>query len=226
MSPAGLRPLRADGGAADDDAAHAARYGALDDVRLVAADEDAVRVGEGRVLVILRQGDVELAGYLAHRAVELVHQRALQHAQQVEERQVVDAVLGDGLHVVGGDVPRGEHAAERAAVVHDGHGAHLAVAHRAPGQVQRHRAVERRRVVIVEVLHLRAQVFHQRRGVGVEAREQPRRLVVHAAQPHGLVAALADGVLQVGVGNGGDDGVGVRVAVPGDVYVSHGVTPW
>ena len=79
-------PSRLYASAADDEAADAAGNGALDDLRLVAADEYGVRVRERGVGEVLRQGDVQLAAHVAGRAVQLVDQRPLQHAQKVEER--------------------------------------------------------------------------------------------------------------------------------------------
>ena len=218
-------PLAAYVRAADDEAAHSGVDGAADYVRLVAADEYRVRARERRVVEILRQGYVELAADARGLAVELVHERALEDAEQVEERDVVDAVLHDGLHIVARYVARGEHAEERAVAVHYGHGADLAIAHGAPGEVERHGVVERGGVVIVEVGHLRAHILDERRRVGVEALEEPRRLVVHGAEAHGLVGAVAHRVLKVRVGDGRHDGVRIRVAVPGHVYVAHGNIP-
>ena len=221
---AGLGPLGPQRGAADDEAAHAALQGAVDYLGLLAADEHGVRIGEGGVLVVLRQGDVELSGDGADRAVELIDQRALQHAEQVEERDVVHAVFRHGLHVIGGDVARREHAEESAVVLHDGHHAHLAVAHGAPGQVQGHRAVEGGRAVVVQVADLGAQGLDEGRRRHTEAGEETRGLVVYAAYAHGFVCPVAQrGILQIRVGYGRDYGVGVRVAVSGYIDVAHGV---
>ena len=161
---------------------------------------------------------------LARRAVELVDQRTLQHAQQVEERHVVHAVLGDGLHVVAGYVARGEHAEERAVLLDYRH--HAGLARRAwcarPGPAARSgraRGCGRspRRSTCVRMFLMK------RRGLHAEAREQARRLVVYGAYAHRLVRAVAHGVLEAGVGQRGHDGICIRVAMPGDENITHGL---
>ena len=132
-------------------------------------------------------------------------------------------VLGNGLHVVAGYVARGEHAEELAVVIDYRHDAGLHVAHGAPGQVQRYGAVERGGAVIVHVLHLCAHVFDERRGLHAEAREKARRLVGYGAYAHRLVRAVAHGVLEAGVGQRGHDGICIRVAMPGDENITHGL---
>ena len=192
-------------------------------IRLVAADEDAAGIGQRRVVEVLRQGDEELARDSAVRRAGLVDEAALQHAQEVEERYVLHAVVVDGLYVVAGDVPRGEHAEERAVLVDDRHRAQLVFADRPPGEIHRDGAAERGRAVEIQVAHLRAHGLDHRGRLKAEAVEQLLRLVVDGADARGLVFAVAHRVAEVRVRDRGDDRIGIGVPVPGHIYVAHAV---
>ena len=116
----GLSPLRLEIRPADDQALDAGLDGPVDQLRLVAADQDAVGIDEGGVLVVLRDGDEQLAGDAAGLGAVLVDQGALQHADQIEQRYVLDTVFIHGLHLIGGQVSGGEHTVQMPVVIHDG----------------------------------------------------------------------------------------------------------
>ena len=217
-----LRPLRAHLRAAEHHAVNAAGDGPVDDLRLVAADEDAVRIGQGLILVLEGQHDVHFAGDAVPGELVFVDERTLQHAQQVEDRHVVHPVLVQGLHVVGGDIAGGEHAEEAAVFIHDGDHVDGVVPHGLPGQVDRDGVVQRGRGVKFQIPDLGAHVLDQRRRLHPEMIQQALGLIVDGADAHGLVLPVAKGVAQLGIGHGGDDGIGIRVAVAGNVNIAHG----
>ena len=214
-------PFGLDLGPAEDQTAHAAGDGPVHQLRLLTADQHAVGVGERRVLVILGHGDKQLAGDLGFRHIELVDQRTLDDAQQVKQRQLVHAVEADGGHVVLGDVPGGEHAPQRAVLVDDGHGVEIAVAHGLPGVVDGDSGSEGGRTVVVQVPHLRAHAVDQLRRLHAEAVQQALGLVVDGADAPGVIVGIPQRVAQPGIGDRGNDGVGVRVLVPGDIDRIH-----
>ena len=149
----------------------------------------------------------------------LVENLALQHAEQVEERHVLHIGPLDGHDVVGGDLRRGEHPVERPVVVHHGEGLDVAVilAQDGPGTVDGDGGVEGRGRIIVQVEDLGAHGVEQHRRLEAEAVEHELCLVAEVAETGGDKFPVAQGVAQRGVGHGGNDGVGVRVAVSGDI---------
>ena len=216
-----LQPRRVHVGLAEDDALHADIERAADHIRLVAAEDDAVGVGEEQVVAALGQGDRHHAGHAVDLLGAIVEDAPLDHAQEVEQRQRVHVPVADRAHAVGRDVAGGEHAVERAVLVDDGHGRDVLVAHDVPGAVHRDGGVERRRCVVVQVAHLRADVADRYRLLKAEAIEQTLRLIADVAEMCGHVIPVAERVAQCGIGNGGRDGVRVRIPVAGDVNSVH-----
>ena len=208
-------------GAAEDDGADLGFNGVVHQLRLVAADQDRVRVGEGLILVILGKRDKKFTGNDIPRHLVFVDQAALQHAQQVKEGQIVDAVLVHGLDIVGGDIAGGEHAAEQTIVIHNGNDVQMILLQGAQGQIHGDGAVEGRGTVVIQIPHLGAHVFDQRRRLEPEAVQQLLGLVVDGADAHRAVVAIPHGVAQVSIGDGGDDGVGIRVAMPGHIDIGQ-----
>ena len=217
----GLGPLRLDVRPADDQAADAGLNGPVDQLRLIAADQDAFRIDEGGILVVLRDGDEQLTGDAAGLGAVLVDKGTLQHADQIEQRNLLDAVFIHGLHLIGGQVPGGEHAVQMPVVVHDGDHVQRLVPHGLPGQTHGDGPVESGGLVIVQVVDLGAHVLDPERRFHPKMIQQALGLVIDAAQAHSLIFPIAQGVAQMRVGHGGYDGVGIRVAVPGHIDFTH-----
>ena len=217
-----LPRLFGDAGLAHHDAGHVGPQRGQDDVRLAAADQHGVPVQGQRLFAVGRQRD----GYAAADAVGglagVQHDAALQRADQVEHGDVIDLRVQHRAHVLGGDGVGGQHAEQRAVVLHhrQGHGVFVLV-QQLPGVVHRHGLVQHRRGIEVQVADLRAQVVDQHRRLKAEAVQHQLGLVADAAQPRRHVFPVAQRVAQLGVGHGGDDGIGVGVAVPGDVDRIH-----
>ena len=191
-------------------------------VRLLADDDDRLGPREQQIRVRLRQRDRYLAADAVDGITRLVDDLPVEHAQQVEHWDVLHAGRADGLHVVGRDLRRGEHAIERPVVVDDRDGRDGPVGlQRVPRAAQRHGAAQRGRRVVIEVAHLRAHGLDAHRRLKAEPVEDQLRLVRDVAEARGDIVALADGVLQRGIGHRGNDGVGIRVAVAGDVDGIH-----
>ena len=132
----------------------------------------------------------------------------------------------DGLHVAGGDVAGGEHAEQCAVLICDGQGGDGRVRRQSsPRAADGHTGGKRRRCVIVEVAHLRAHGLDPDRGREAEAVEHELRLVADVAETGGAVLPVAECIAQRGVGHGGDDGVGIRIPMAGDVNGIHGQPP-
>ena len=92
---------------------------------------------------------------------------------------------------------------------------------RAQGQIHGDGAVEGRGTVIVQIPHLGAHVLDQGRRLETETVQQLLGLVVDGADAHGTVIAIPHGIAQIGIGDGGNDGIGIRVAVPGHIDIGQ-----
>ena len=90
-----------------------------DYLRLVAADEDGVGAYEAGILERLRQGDEHVTGDGVDKIAALIHKAALKHAEKIENGQLLNMAAVYRLHIVGGDIPGGEHTVKRAVVVDD-----------------------------------------------------------------------------------------------------------
>ena len=102
---------------ADDDAVDVQVQSPADHVRLVAADDDAVGIGELQILPSGRQGHGDLTGDHVLHLAALVEDLALQHGQQVVHRQLSHHGVADGGNIVVGHVAGGQHAVQRSVIV-------------------------------------------------------------------------------------------------------------
>ena len=222
--PGAPGPLPPEVGPAEDQAAHPRIHGAFGDLGLISADHDRLRYEMSRIVVILRQGD----GQFARDRIDLsrvVYDCGLEHAQQVGQGDIPDHVVSDGLHVAGRDIAGGKHAVESPVLIDDGKSAERVIAHDAPGVVQGDGVMQQGRAVEIQVGDLRAQIPDQLRSLRAEAVQQLPGLVVDGAETGRTVFPVAQGVAQIGVGQRRDDGIGVRVAVTGDINVVHKQSP-
>ena len=148
-------------------------------LRLVAADEYAVGGEHGPVGKALGHGYLDLAGDGVGGLGKFVYQIPLQHADKVEEGQLVHTVFVDSAQVIGGHVTGGENAVKGAVIVEDGDGGHLPVPHGLPGQLQRHGTVQLRGVVKIQVADLGAHVLYVFGGFKTKTLEHVESLVIH-----------------------------------------------
>ena len=93
---------------AQDQAADADIQGPADHIRLVAADDDVVRIVKQQVLAALGQSDDHIAGHGVDQIAAVVEQTALDDTEQVEQGHRLYPGVGDGGHAVGGDVAGGQ----------------------------------------------------------------------------------------------------------------------
>ena len=205
----------------DDDAAHADLQRPADHIRLVTADHDAVRPGEGQVFTACGQGDGDLTGDLVGILAPGVEDAPLQHGEEIIDRDVVDVGFLDGGHVEVRHVPGGEHPVEGPVVVGHRHDGDAIGLHGGPGSADGGGRGEGRGGVVIQVPDLGADVADAHGRLSVEALQHGAGLVADLTQAGGLVLPEAQGVLQRGVGHGGDDGIGVGVLVPGNINGIH-----
>ena len=216
-----LDPLRIHIGLAQDQAGHLHVQRAADHIRLAAAQHDAVGAVEQQVLAALGQGNGHAAGQGIHQVAALAHDAALDNAEEVEHGDLLHHGVGDGVQAEGGDVTGGQHAVQCTVLVGDGDGGDLLAAHQLPGTVHGDGGVQAGRAVKVQIPHLSADVLDKAGRLEAEALQHPVGLVTDGAQMHRHILLFAQCVLQRGVGHGGDDGVGIRVAVAGHIDLVH-----
>ena len=206
---------------ADDDAVDVQLQRPADHIRLVAADDDAVGVGEHQVLPSGGQRHGDLTGDHFPKLHILVEDLALQHGQQVVDRHLSHLGIADGGHIVVGHVAGGEHTVQGTILVGHGDDGDLVGLHGLPGPGNGGRGGEGGRRVVIQVPHLGAQIADELRCLEAEPVQHRLGLVADLAQPGGFVVTVAQGVFQRRVRHGGHDGVRVRIAVAGDVNCIH-----
>ena len=147
---------------------------------------------------------------------------SLQHGDEVEDGDVLHPGVADGGDVVVGHVPGGEGAVKGAVLVGHGEDGEVPPLHGLPAPADGGGGGESGGRVVVQVPDLGAHVVDELGGLEAEAVQDNLGLVADLAQPGGLVLPVSQGVLEGGVGHGGDDGVRIRVPVPGDINGIHG----
>ena len=138
--------------------------------RLVAADNDGILAGKQQIFVLLRQRNRHLTAHAVDQIPRLVDDFAVEDIEQIENRQILGVGVCNRLHVVFRNFRRREHAVERAVVVRDWNGRDAAVRLQClPCPADRHRARERGRRVVVQILHLCAHGLDADRRLKAEA---------------------------------------------------------
>ena len=206
----------------ENDAAHPKFHCLPEKLRLVAADEHRLLLPVGGQVGALRQGQYHVAGDGVHHLVGLREELALQDAENVENRYFPQGGIGNGVHVVSCDVTGGEHTLEVAVIIGDGDGGDvLVLLHGGPGTVDGDSRIENGGLVVVQILHLGADILEVEGRFKGEAGQNGPGLVAELAQPGGDILPVSYSIAQGGVGHGGDDGIGVRVAVAGHIDLIH-----
>ena len=143
---------------ADDDAVDVQVQSPADHVRLVAADDDAVGIGEFQILPAGGQGHGDLAGDHVLQLAALIEDLALQHRQQVVDRQLSHQGIADGGHIVVGHVAGGQHTVQGAVLIGHGEDGDLVGLHGLPGAADGGAGGQGGRRIVIQVLHLGPQV--------------------------------------------------------------------
>ena len=195
--------------------------GSADHVRLVAADHDTVRRGEQQVLPPSGQGDGHLTGDLVPELAALVKDTGLQNRQQVIYGDMLHQGVADGQHIVVGHVSGGEHAVQGAVLIgHREHGNAVRL-HSLPCPADGGGGGQRGGRIVIQIPDLGADVADELRRLGTEPVQHCLGLVTDLPQPGGAVLPLPQGVFQRCIGHGGHNGVRIRVAVAGNIYLIH-----
>ena len=206
---------------AQDQATDADIQGPADHIRLVAADDDVVRVVKQQVLAALGQSDDHIAGHGVDQIAAVVEQTALDDTEQVEQGHRLYPGVGDGGHAVGGDVAGGQSTVQGAVLVDNGDGGDTLLPHDVPRPVHGDGGVQSRGGIVVQVFHLGADVLHRPGRLEAEAVQHPLGLVADVVHVGSHIVPVAQGVAQGCVGHGGHDGIGIGVVVADDVDLVH-----
>ena len=91
-------------GLAHDQAADLLLDGAARHFRLFADDDDGVRAFKEQVFIVLRQGDGHLAADGVGQIAGLVQDLSVQNAQEIKNRDPVDAGIGKRAHIIACDL--------------------------------------------------------------------------------------------------------------------------
>ena len=142
-------------------------------------------------------------------------------AQRLQNVLIARAALGqhpgiEHVHVGGGDILDRDEAQQLVVGVRDGQGVDLLVAHDLPGLAQAGTAVDAGHLTEIHVPDLGVDIGTHPGRCDPELFEHEFRLLVHAARAARLADQRAGLILELRIGNGRADGVGVRVAMPDD----------
>ena len=86
----------------------------------MAAEQHGLLLPEGGEVRALGQSQYHFTGDGVHHLVSLSEKLPLQGAEDIEDGHLPQGGIGDGVHVVSGNVPGGEHAFQMSLVVGDG----------------------------------------------------------------------------------------------------------
>ena len=120
--------------------------------------------------------------------------------------------------------PGGEHAVESAVLVGNRQrGERGLLAQYVPRAPDSHAGGQRGRRVEIEIAHLSAHCVYAHGRLEAEFLQHELRLIADFAQPRGDVFALAQRVLERGIGHCRDDRVGIRIFVACNIDGFHGI---
>ena len=219
--PGALEDFRRDLRLTDYRAVHADFNGAAQHLRLVSTDDNGVFVGKEQVFAAGRQCNIDFPGDGVADFPAPVENLPLQNRNDIVNRHGLNHGIVDTLHVVVGDIPGGEHAEQGAVLVDHGQDGDMCRLHGLGGAADGRGWGNHRRRVEIKVTHLIADVVNEDGRLGVEAVKYQLRFVADASQTRRDIVSLAQGVFERGVGQRGDDGVGIGVFVSGDVDGFH-----
>ena len=192
-------------------------------VRLIAADENPVFAAAA--FISRGKGDHHVPRNGVDSVVQLIHNPAFNHTQKIEKRKFFNTGIINCLHIIRSYVPRREHAVQGAVIIQNGKSGNFVASHRFPGQVQRDSACKLRRMVKIKIADLRTHILNIFRRINAEHVQQAAGFVVDRADADGFILPHAESVSQRGIGEGSDDRISVRVAVPGYEYFIHNKPP-
>src|SRR5699024_4066905 len=142
-------------------------------------------------------------------------------AQRLEDVLIGGVGLGqhggvEHVHVGGGDVLDGDDAQQVALRADHRQGVDVPVPHDLPGAAEADGAVHPFHLAVIHVADLGVDVGAHPGRLHPELLQDKLGLLVHLAGAAGLADQVAGPVFQLRIGDGGTDGIGIRVAVADD----------
>ena len=203
---------------AEDDAAGLQLQRLLHHVLLLAAQDDGALPHAAQGLAGGGQRDGHLAGNAVEQVLLAVEHVALQRGKHVENRRVLHHGRLDGLHIAFGHAPGGDHAEKGVVLMGHRQGAEVGMLlHQLPGVAHRNADAQAGRTVKIHVPDLRADGGNLPRGGEPEFPQQEAGFIVHGPEPDGNIVVFTQHIAQSRVGNGGDDGIRIRIAMAADI---------
>ena len=176
---------------------------------------------EEEIFTALGQGNMDMTGETVHQMTCLAYNAAFNNAEEVEHGDLFHPGVGDGIEAEGGNVTGREHAVQCAVLIDHREGGNALIPHVAPSAIHGDGGAETGRTVKIQVLHLCADVIQHLGRLETEAAEHTVSLVADGAQMGGHIAVFPQCVFQRGIGHGCHDGVGIGVAVTGNIDGVH-----
>ena len=202
-------------GLAENDTVDADLQGLFHHIRLLSADDDGFLFQTVNDISCCGKSNNDFTGDPVEDILIVVDDPSFQRSEKVEDRNVFHMGRGSGVHIRLRDASRGDHTIESSVFICDGRRvvSDLALKN-IPGMAHRNFLSQERGLVILDVLYLGAYVRNEKGRLKTELLEQECALVVHVPESCGHISVFTQRVAQAGICHGGDDGVGVGVAVP------------
>ena len=204
----------------EDQAVHIHFQSPADQLGLITAEHHGFCGVEQQIFPVLGQGDGHIAGNGINALAGLVEDLALQHIQKVKQRHLLQPARVYKAHVVICHILPAQHTEEGAVIIGHGDGGRGFPQH-LPCPVHGNGGRKDGRLIKIQVTDLGVHTVDPGGGGEAEPVQYDLSLVGNMTQAGGLVFPVAQCVSQGGIGHGGHDGVGVRIAMTGNIDLIH-----
>ena len=206
-----------------DDAVHFHLQRFFQHIFLIAANDDGFFFHAEQRFSCGGHGNDDFSGKIFEDVLIIVDDTSFQGCEQIEYGNVLYVGFLDGIHIVLRNAAVGDHAEQRAVLVGDGSGmGTLDALQDFPCMADGHILAQKRWLIVVQILDLGADIGNAQGGIESEPFQQERRLVIDMSEPGRHIAVVSQCVAQVCVSHGGNNGVGVGVAVTTYISRVHG----
>ena len=216
-----IQQLLADLGLTDHHTGDIQLQGTTDHLRLITANHNAVLLGEHQVFTTGRQRNGDLTGDTVLHLTALIEHTTLQNGEQVVDGDILNIGIAYRFHIVICHVAGRQHTVQGAVLVLDGQDADLILFHDVPCTADRSSRRQSRGGIKVQILDLSAQVGNQDRGLHAKTIQHQLGLITDGTKAGSLILAVTHSVSQRCIGQSGNNGVGVGVAMAGNINRIH-----
>ena len=209
---------------AQHQAVHVHLQGLADQIRLMTAQDDGIRILEQGSILILGQRNDHIAADGIGGLAGLVQNGTLQHGQHIEQGNFLQIALGDQAHVVSSHIVTGQDAVEGSILIGHRQGIEFLLLHDVPGMTHRHRGAQHRGLQEVQIPDLVVHIVDASGRLEAEALQHSFCFIGGFAQTYCFIFPVAAGIPQSRIGQRCNDGVCIGIAMSGYINRIHKAT--